>query len=106
MTNEVIEKITGAEAEAEAILAEARNTAAEILSAATTGQNEAIQNATVLGEEKFAATKKKAAEAVEKRLERATDEARSEAKNIVSAAEKKMDDAIDLIIREIFEKWQ
>ena len=106
MTNEAIEKIKAAESAAASEVADAKRMAAEIRSKAIAGV-EALERAT----EKKSAEYARAAE--EKSLEKADgiitngiSAARLEAKKMLSDASRRTDEAVDEVIRGIFEKWQ
>ncbi|MBE6713928.1 MAG: hypothetical protein E7575_01400 [Ruminococcaceae bacterium] len=106
MSNDTITKIRDAEDRASQIIADARAEAEAIVSTAKNNVSDKIESANLLCVKISKDEQVKAAAQSAEIMEKKTDAARVEAKKTVSIADKNMDNAIGIIIREIFEKWQ
>ncbi len=106
MAMEAIGKIYEAEERAAALVAAARDSAADIIARANENKRDTLLRAETLSAEK-AKEEKAAILAESDEITRAAEaEARSEAKRLVAASAPAMENAVSLILEEIFGKWQ
>lgn len=106
MTSEIMEKIREAETKAAEITANARSEAAQAIAAAQAAASNEIELAQQKARQIAANADEENKRMSDARIDAAREEARTQAKKIVAAAEGNMKAAVNEIIREIFEKWQ
>lgn len=106
MANEILEKITDAEAQAMNIKAEAERQAAQSVAAARAAASEKMESAQLQAHQIAAAADAEHKKMSDACIDASRADARVQAKKIVAAAEENMKAAVNEIIREIFEKWQ
>ena len=106
VTNEVMEKITDAEAQARELTADAARQAAESVGAARAAASQRIEEAQLQARQIAAQAEEETRKLSGVRIDAAREEARAQAKSMVAAADENMKAAVNEIIREIFKKWQ
>ena len=106
MAIDAIGKIYEAEEKAAAITDDAKRRASEIIARANENKTDTIRRAETLSAAKAKEDKLSIAAEADEILKIAEAEARSEAKKLVVSSAEATEEAVSLILREIFEKWQ
>ncbi len=106
MTSEIMEKIREAETKAAEITASANRKAVQSVTAARAAASDEIEQAQQQARQIAVNADEENKRMSDARIDAAREEARTQAKKIVTAAEGNMKAAVNEIIREIFEKWQ
>ncbi len=106
VTNEVMEKITAAEARAREITADAARQAAESIAAARAAASGRMEEAQLQARQIAARAEEENKKLSDARIDADREEARVQAKKLVAAADENMKAAVNEIIGEIFKKWQ
>lgn len=103
---EAIGKILEAEERADALICAARDSASDIIARANENKKDTLLRAEVLSAEKAKEEKANIRVEADEIVRKAEAEARSEAKKLVAASAPAMENAVSLILEEIFGKWQ
>lgn len=106
MAMEAISKIYEAENSAAEIVSDARAKAESIIARANEDKADTLDRARVLSEEKARSEKARIATKTEELVGSAAAAARADAKKLIASSAEAMENAVSLILREIFEKWQ
>lgn len=106
MTNEVLEKIADAEAQARKITADAAHQAAESIATARAAASRRMEEAQLQARQIAVQAEEENKKRSDIQIDAGREEARVQAKKMVAAADENMKAAVNQIIREIFEKWQ